>query len=1236
MKRHVLRFVLAGVLVAAPFAPAFAGVSVMTDEDLGAVSARGFEAVAGISGDQNNFNSVQLGGSAQSGTSGLALYNVLFSNVNVSQNVTSLSGVWDVHASVGGYQDAENSAGGTDFTAWNGSSVQGQSNNVTSLQLGGSGQAGASALAVLNVSYGAPNISQNLTNMDKAYDTDLYAKSTQQGNYSGSSEQYLTNWKRVKDQSNNNGSVQLGDNAQKGISGLAVLNTVVSAANIGQNLASLKDTDDIHISQVNCQKAYNDGFDEQIIKNYGKVATQTNNNGSVQAGGNAQEGIKALVAANVAVSAVNIGQNMLFAADSDDLSAKQKNDQYAANYVETSQKIKNKEDVSHQYNNNSSVQLGGLAQSSAGTTVLANVANSAVNIGQNLLGDADPAGKGSYYSQKNYQGAFGGELLVGITSLDDELVGNEQKVKNKDEVRYQSNNNGSVQAGDDAQKGAKSAAIVNATLSALNIGQNIADIKGWQELTKLYQKNGQEAENFFYVSQTVKNKEDVDHQNNNASSVQLADNAQQGANALVLANVAGSAVNVGQNIANMEGHDARLSQKNYQYAESFGDSEQYVTNKDEVKYQNNNDSSVQILGAQGSARGMSLVNAAFSAVNVGQNLADVSAKGDASLKQKNEQQAGTGAVAPYGLDVESYDRVRYQNNNAESVQLMDGQNGASGVSILNAADTLVNVGQNVASVSATKEAEVKQVNEQFAQAAVMVLGYVAAKGSADSNTNYDSVWGYDSQNRAAAVSLANLAGSAANIGQNLLTVEAKEAEFVQLNAQGAKLGGQEEDVSGTGLIVAYKDVKNQTNSNGSVYLDGSQNWASGLSILNAALSGVNAGQNIAKVNACCDAQFAQINLQEAEAYAAGDMTVTNEDVKGQTNNNGSVQLTGTGSQNGVRALSLANIAGSGANIGQNIANVDAYEAAFLQVNAQKAKVDSLFAQDVTNGAAPDDDPPVIGGKVNGQVNNNGSVLVDGSQNNVRAVSLANIAGSAVNIGQNIAAVRGKETLFAQVNLQKAEADTASLQDVESGYAKYQTNDNGSVQLVNSQNSAKALSIANIAGSAANIGQNIAKVDASYGASVIQANKQCAEADAEADQNITAGKASYLTNNNGSLDLTGSQNGLSSLSVLNAALSAVNVGQNIAYITGKDVYVNQVNCQEAYADSYAGQNVFPAGSKGSQSNNSSIVLDGAQMNTRALSIANVVGSAVNIGQNIACITGAKGAGIYQMNFQLAGR
>jgi len=49
-----------------------------------------------------------------------------------------------------------------------------------------------------------------------------------------------------------------------------------------------------------------------------------------------------------------------------------------------------------------------------------------------------------------------------------------------------------------------------------------------------------------------------------------------------------------------------------------------------------------------------------------------------------------------------------------------------------------------------------------------------------------------------------------------------------------------------------------------------------------------------------------------------------------------------------------------------------------------------------------------------------------------------------------------------------------------------------------------------------------------------------------------------------------------------------------------------------------------------------VLDGAQMNTRALSIANVVGSAVNIGQNIACITGAKGAGIYQMNFQLAGR
>ncbi len=206
-------------------------------------------------------------------------------------------------------------------------------------------------------------------------------------------------------------SVQLGDNAQAGISAMAVANTAASALNIAQSLAAVKDSSDVSVSQVNSQGAYNTGFDEQQIKNHGKVAYQNNNNGSVQAGGASQEGMKTLAAANIATSAVNIGQNLLFVTNADDLSATQKNDQYAENYAETSQKIKNKEDVARQNNNNGSVQLGDSAQSSAKALVLANIANSAANIGQNVL-DPTAAGEtkeGNSFSQKNYQTALNGE-----------------------------------------------------------------------------------------------------------------------------------------------------------------------------------------------------------------------------------------------------------------------------------------------------------------------------------------------------------------------------------------------------------------------------------------------------------------------------------------------------------------------------------------------------------------------------------------------------------------------------------------------------------------------------------------------------------------------------------------------------------------------------------------------------------------------------------------------------------
>ena len=94
MKRSVFRFVLSSLLVVAPFFTASAGVSVMTDEDLGTVSAKGFETVTpGISAEYNNFNAVQLGGTAQSGSSAMTVYNVVMDNMNIHQNIVDLESV---------------------------------------------------------------------------------------------------------------------------------------------------------------------------------------------------------------------------------------------------------------------------------------------------------------------------------------------------------------------------------------------------------------------------------------------------------------------------------------------------------------------------------------------------------------------------------------------------------------------------------------------------------------------------------------------------------------------------------------------------------------------------------------------------------------------------------------------------------------------------------------------------------------------------------------------------------------------------------------------------------------------------------------------------------------------------------------------------------------------------------------------------------------------------------------
>jgi hypothetical protein len=1446
MKQRVLRIILASSLVVAPFLPAAAGVSVTSDEDLGAVSARGFQSfntvTPGISGEVNNFDSVALGGSAQSGTSAMAVYNVIFANMNVQQNIADLESVRDFMAYSGTTESTTNKPLSLDVSKTNYVSVMGQTNDVGSVMMDGTAQSGASAFAALNSGYAAASIAQQIASMDEAYFTLLYQSNEQKTRFKGSSAQDVKNKSWVSGQYNNNVSVQLGDSTQSSMSGMALADTAASALNIGQNMAALEDSDGVYVSQANSQRAASKATAVQRIRNDGVVGVQYSNNGSLFMTDNAQENVSALVVADVALSAVNIGQNILSGeTEVYNLSSDQKNSQRATNVALAVQKVTSRDAINSQLNANGSVALYGDIQSGATTDVIANVAGSAANVGQNVLYDDMTGGMflmGSDFHQDNYQTARNDK-----TRHHWDMAGNWQSVTNRGTVYNEANNNGSVQAGE-AQAGASSAVLVNAALSALNSGQNIAGLVAGGWYTELHQRNVQTADNTFKASQYVNNKMGAETETNNAASVQIYDAAQQSASADALVNIAGSAANIGQNIASMtDGGAYALRQSNHQTAYLRADSGQYVKNYGAVAYQQNNDGAVQIVSAQDDADAMSLVNAAVSAVNVGQNVADMQGTGSQNLEQTNRQYAKIGTTgSTYGQTVVNYGPTLAQWNSAKSVQLWDSQNDASGASILNAAGALANIGQNIASVDASRSARISQKNiqsDKFAEAVGVAMTGGPGSNSYSGTNDYDSVYASGSQDGVSGFSVANLAGSAANIGQNILDVDASRAEFLQANVQ--KAGADNAGIQ----FVWNRNATAQTNENGSVYLDSSQNEANGLSIINAALSSVNAGQNIAGATATGTAAFAQANLQFASADMADSQAVGNRNVRGQANNDGSVQLLGTGSQNYVDADSLVNVAGSAANIGQNVVDVNARRALFAQLNGQLAIGSEYFTQTVVsrnvrgqvndNGSVRLDDSQnyvnamsvaniaasaanigqnvasvtagdataflqlnaqlagvvtgsdqsvysdrvreqvtnngsvqllgtgsqnfasamsladiassaanigqnvasvenagtvdmrlaafgqgniqialgkvdlsqaVASDSVRGQRSNNGSVQAIDSQNDVSGLSVANMAGAAGNIGQNIANVEAEHIYFAQGNLQAAGVDVTATQGVGGWFVTRQANNNASVQLIDSQSVTNALSIANIAASAANIGQNVADVDAGMNAAFLQlnaqaagikgtfiqtvmsgdtskatsnnasiemtgsqdyvaaasvanlvgsagnigqniataqaagrvdatqANLQLAVADVYAKQDVTAGKAASQTNNNGSIDLINSQNGMSALSVVNAVLSAINVGQNIIAACGNDIDINQTNVQYAYAKSRADQSVHYMSSSSTQNDSSSIFLDGSQSNTSGMVIVNATGSAVNVGQNIAYIYNAKGGGVYQTNLQIA--
>ncbi|WP_281951383.1 hypothetical protein [Nitrosophilus kaiyonis] len=488
---------------------------------------------------------------------------------------------------------------------------------------------------------------------------------------------------------------------------------------------------------------------------------------------------------------------------------------------------------SEQNINNDSVQLNDNAQIGAAGMAVTNSASSAVNVGQNVAGVTDTFSWGEI-SQTNRQNAENSEAsgqLAGQLDVDYSLwFGILADVQNI--------NNGSAQLNDNAQESVAGMAVTNAASSAANVGQNVAglvnstDVMDTHDVTQVNSQtavqdgvNGQlalQADVDVNIDTWWWGSYDFDRQNINNGSVQLNDNAQAFARGMALTNSASSAANVGQNVLGVVDSSVDdIEQRNRQYAENNGinaqlaaqgdvDVQVYAFNVD-LDRQNINNGSTQLNdNAQFNAAGMAITNAASSAANVGQNVVGVVDSTTQAIPnditQKNHQEAVNYGVNGQGglqvdLDVDdpgiSIDIDR-QNMNNGSVQLNDAaQMFVRGMAVTNSASSAVNVGQNVAGIIDSSGGDVTQVNNQYAEDG-SINGQLGLEINVDTDILFDLNYGEvhanngsvqlndNAQANAMGMALTNAAGSAVNVGQNVMgLVNGYSGTLTQTNIQTA-------------------------------------------------------------------------------------------------------------------------------------------------------------------------------------------------------------------------------------------------------------------------------------------------------------------------------------------------------------------------------------------------------------------------------------------------------------------
>ncbi len=578
----MLRFLtitLVGLMLSA--GTAMAGPKALTDAELEDVNAQGLQLIMNdnrafsppLSDQNNNLDSVQLNSSAQQNSRVAGIVNSAKSAVNASANILRVGNVTDggngnkdtiiqsntniatnhQNVAVALSSEGENTAFASNLNKQTQfventpvSQVDGQNNNNNSVQLNDDAQQNSLGVSIMNASTSAVNFALNVVTASSLSDTVIQSNSQVATNMSNlatatgladasngefsSATQTINNHygvdgdtlSSVRNQNNNNNSVQANDNAQEYASVGSLLNSAQSAVNISGNLASLGTVSDSSLIQSNTNSssnhnniafASNMAFASNLNKQtqnvenapaplpeYEGLATiynQNNNNNSVQANDNAQRAVQALLLENAASSATNAALNMLSTGGLSGSHVAQSNQQSASNYeneaissvglavagnMEVSwapgQYIHNVHATIDQDNNNNSVQLNGNAQSDTVVDKLINSANSAVNAAQNLMHTGDVANSTIVQSNSQYAGnhnnnAWGWNAARAINLNKQTQIIENCWCTDLSEGHTQDNNMNSTQLNDNAQQNSTGTLVVNAADSAVNGALNL-------------------------------------------------------------------------------------------------------------------------------------------------------------------------------------------------------------------------------------------------------------------------------------------------------------------------------------------------------------------------------------------------------------------------------------------------------------------------------------------------------------------------------------------------------------------------------------------------------------------------------------------------------------------------------------------------------------------------------------------------------------------------------------------